>query len=146
MTGRTKLIIATVATAALLGVLNFVVNLNRPRIVGRAVSPEGVEMCVVQRFNWSGEPFFTTGFVYRKHGTNWGWLYYDHEDDYWGASRVVLDTNNRTAVFYRNGSPAVTFAWATEIYTLHRWNRTMTGAQDRLPVDWAPNQSPDRKR
>ena len=38
-----------------------------PRVVGRAVGPGAVEMVILQKCNWSGEPF-TTSFVYRKPG------------------------------------------------------------------------------
>jgi hypothetical protein len=90
-------------------------------------------MCIVQQCNWSGEPF-TTSFIYRKPGADWGWFYYDHQDWYWGRARVSLDPKARVAVFYRDNSPAVTFAWDTETYTLHRRNRTLTGAQGQVPA------------
>ena|SRR5690349_10425791 len=118
----------------------FLRHISGPRVVARAVSPDGVEMCIVQQCNWDAEPF-TTSFVYRKPGTGWGRFYFDHQDWYWGKSPVLLDTNKHTAVFYRAGCPAVTFEWATETYTLHRWNRTLTGAQDRLPMGWSPQMS-----
>ena len=143
MSNRTKIILVTsvagLVTAAL-GVRAFLRHISAPRIVARATSSGGVEMCIVQQCNWSAEPF-TTSFVYRKPGADWGWFYYSHEDWYWGASRVSVDTNASSAVFYRGSSPAVTFAWATETYTLHRWNRTLTGAQLRLPKGWSPGQS-----
>ena len=118
-------------------VISFLWHIDKPRIVARAVSPDGVEMCIVQECNWDGEPF-TTRFVFHKPGTNWGWFYYDHEDWYWRTGRVVLDTNSKTARFYRKGKPAVTFKWDTETYTLHRWNRTLEGAQSYMPAGWSP--------
>lgn len=115
-----------------LGIHRFVA----PRIVGRAVSPTGVEMCVIQKFNWSGEPF-TTSFVYRRPGTNWAWCYYDHEDLHWGMSPVVVDTNRGIATFYRDGRPALSFEWATEVY--RRGNTVWsTGAQQYYGPDWTP--------
>ena len=112
-------------------------QINSPRIIGRAVAPDGTDMCIVQRFNWSGE-LFTTSFYYKRPNDQWRWHYFDHQDDFWHSSRVTLDTNAQKAVFYRGNSPAVTFLWAEEIYTLHRRNQTVTGAQDRLPVGWSP--------
>ena len=144
MTGKVKLILAAAALAIVLGVLTFVAHLTGPRVVGQAVSPEGVEMCVVQRYNWSGEPF-TTSFVFRKPGKNWGWFYFNHQDSYWGNSRVVMNPSNQTAVFYRGTAPAVTFDWASETYTLHRRNQIVTGAQNRLPAGWSPKRSTDWK-
>ncbi len=110
-----------------------------PRIVSRAVAPDGTEMCIVQRFNWSPE-LFTTRFVYRKPGNPWGEFYFDHQDDFWASSRVTLDPATQTAVFFRDGAPAVTFAWSSETYTMHRWNRTLTGPQWTHPADWTPPQ------
>ena len=77
--------------------------------------------------------------VYRRPGGTWGWFYHDHQDGYWGSSRISLDTDRESAVFYRGNSPAVTFAWRAETCTLHRWGRTMTGAQGRLPAGWSPD-------
>lgn len=139
MSRRTKVVLATLAAFVLVSylVISFLWHIDKARIVARAVSPEGVEMCIVQECNWSAEPF-TTRFVFRKPGTNWGWFYYDHQDWYWRTGRVVLDTNSRTARFYRGNKPAVTFQWETETYTLHRWNRTIEGAQSYKPPGWNP--------
>ena len=97
-----------------------------PRVVGRAVTPEGIEMCVVQRLNWGEDPFFSTRFIYRKPGGVWKGFYYHHEDDFWSRSRATLDTNTQTAVFYRNNKPAITFAWRREEYVMHRRKDTNT--------------------
>ena len=132
---------ATIAVLAFLGfsyvVISFLWYIDKPRIVSRAVSPNGVEMVIAQECNWSGEPF-TTSFVFRKPGTNWGWFYYDHEDWFWRTGRVTLDTNSKTAIFYRGDRKAVTFQWDTEAYTLHRRNRTITGAQSYMAPGWEP--------
>ncbi len=130
------LVLLAVGTAIAL----FIHHVGRPRIIARAVASDGTEMCIVQQCNWSAEQF-TTSFVYRKPGTNWGWFYYDHEDGYWRKGRAILDTDQNTAVFYRGDAPAVTFKWDSETYTLHRWNRTMTNAQQWLPAGWSPYRS-----
>jgi hypothetical protein len=132
------LIILVVIVVAATGL--FCWHIRVPRIVARAVTPDGIEMCIVQQCNWSPEPF-TTSFVYRKPGTGWRWFYYDHQDNYWGGGRVLLDTNTHVAVFYRGSSPTVTFAWDKEIYTLQRINRTLTNAQEQLPAGWTPQMS-----
>jgi hypothetical protein len=92
-------------------------------VVGSVVAPDGTEMRIIQKFNWSAEPF-TTHFVFRKPGGTWRGFYYDHQDGYWRTSRATLDNNKSVAVFYRGSEPAVTFNWATETYTLHRLNKT----------------------
>ena len=137
---QARIVFGFIAVALVAGAAFFIRHISGPRVVGRAVAPDGTEMYVIQRCNWEVEPF-TTSFVYRRPGTNWGWFYFDHQDWYWGSSRVSLDNSNQVAVFYRDGLPAVTFAWTKEIYTLHRWNRTLTGAQERLPAGWSPGRS-----
>jgi len=137
---RALIVFGLLAVALIVSAALFVKHIRVPRVVGRAVAPDGTEMCIVQQCNWNAEPF-TTSFVYCRPGTDWGWFYFDHQDWYWSTSRASLDTSNQVAVFYRDGSPAVTFAWTREIYTLHRWSRTLTGAQERLPAGWSPDRS-----
>ncbi len=112
-------------------------NVVTPRTVASAVAPDGTEMRIVQWFNWSPE-LFTTRFVYHKPGGSWGEFYFDHQDDYWARSRVSLDPTAQVAVFDRDGAPAITFDWKSETYTLHRWKRTLTGAQWLRPAGWSP--------
>ena len=115
-------------------------HLDGPRVVARAVAPDGTEMEIIQRCNWSGEPF-TTGFYFRPAGaTRWGWFYVDHEDDYWSGrtSSTVVNTNEGKAYFYRRGELAATFDWASEEFHLVRLNRTSTGAQSWLADGQAP--------
>jgi len=128
-------IVALIVVAVLVGLL--IKHLNGPRIVAEAVAPDGTEMCIVQRCNWSGEPF-TTSFYYRKPGGPWGWFYFDHQDWYWGTGGVDLDPNQGVARIYRNGAVVVTFDWEKEEYTLLRLNRVQTGAQTWLPLGESP--------
>ena len=108
-------------------------SISGRRIVGRAVAPDGTEMCIVQQFGLETQ----TSFVFRKPGRPWNWFYYDHQDDYWAKSRVELNTNSGVAVFYRENSAAVTFDWWNEIYTLHRIGRVVTNSQPQIP-QWVP--------
>ena len=140
MKSPVRIILLVVAIALLLGGGFFFLHIREPRIIGRAVSADGTEMCIVQQCNWSIE-MFTTSFVYRKPGGPWGWFYFNHQDDYWNNSPATVDEKAGVAVFYRNGSPAVTFAWPTETYTLHPGDRTMTGAQWTKPQGWSPRMS-----
>ncbi len=139
MRNLTRLILILAAFAVAAAGVWLVWHIGGQRMIARAVAPDGTEMCLVQRCNWNAEPF-TTGFVVRKAGGAWGWFYYDHQDNYWSTSRVVLDTNAGVAIFYRGPAPAVTYDWNTEVYLLHRWQRTMTGAQGRMPPGWSPVQ------
>ena len=135
-----RTILMVIILAALLSLALLVRHLGRPRVITKAVTLDGTEMCLIQQCNW-GPELFTTSFVYRKSDANWGRFYYNHEDSYWRTGRVVLDTNMAVAIFYRDKKPAVTFQWDTETYTLHRFDRTLTGAQFNLPAGWTPDQS-----
>src|SRR5438046_2788393 len=126
---RTQILWVVVIVAAVIGIGLLPRAILGPRILARALAPDGTEMYMVQESSWKELPWFTTSFVYRKPGGAWGRFYYHHEDNYWSGGRVAIDTNAGVAVFYRRGSPAVTFAWGPDPYTMHRWNRTMTGAQ-----------------
>lgn len=110
-----------------------------PRIIVRIVTPDNVELCLIQQGARDFPPF-KTSFVFRKPGTNWGWFYYDHEDWYWRTAQITLDTNARVATIYRDGEPRVTFKWDTERFTLRRSDHfsASNGAQSRLPRDWEP--------
>jgi hypothetical protein len=131
-----RITIVGVVMGFLLSIGLFIRHINGPRVVGRAVAPDGTEMCIVQRCNWCGEPF-TTSFYIRKPGRGWGWFYFDHEDWYWGKSRVYLDTNNTIATFYRGKSAAIRFDWSTETYWRGQ-NAWATGAQSYM----VPGQNP----
>src|SRR5947208_1185720 len=61
----TPLALILLAFAFVLLIGWFIKHINGPRVVARAVAPDGTEMCIVQKCNWSGEPF-TTSFYYRK--------------------------------------------------------------------------------
>ena len=137
MRNRARVLIVIAAVLLPIGAAWFLSRTLSPRVIARAVAPDGTEMCILQRFNWSAEPF-TTKFFFRKPGSSWGAFYFDHQDDYWSDSRVVINPVTSVAVFYRGNSPAVTFDPATETYTLHRRNQTTVGAQWQMPAGWSP--------
>src|SRR6266536_3702370 len=94
----TRLALICFVFVLVLLIASFMKHINGPRVVARAVAPDGTEMCVIQKCNWNGEPF-TTSFYYRKPAGQWGWFYYDHQDWYWSAATVTLDTNAAVATF-----------------------------------------------
>lgn len=106
---------------------------GRTRIVARTVAPNGVELCVTQ---YGGVEGYYTSVYYRRPGSPWGWFYYDHQDLYWGTARVETDAARSLITVFRNGRPALTFDYDTETYTLLRWSRTITGAQEWKPPAW----------
>ena len=78
---QARIIFGIMATVVVVVVGSCVRHISAPRVVGRAVAPDGTEMCIVQECNWSAEPF-TTSFVYRRPGGQWGRFYFDHKDIY----------------------------------------------------------------
>jgi hypothetical protein len=130
-------LLAGVIVVSMVGVFR-IREMVRPRILARVSTPDGVEMCVIQKCNFSAE-MFTTSFLYRRPSDVWRWFYYDHEDGYWSASQVKIDPEKKVAVFLRDQQPAITFDWANEDYTLHRFRRT---DHQGSPADpgWSPEQ------
>lgn len=116
----------------------FIWHINGPRVVARAVAPDGTEFCVVQTCNWDLE-FFTTSCYYRKPGGQWGWFYYDHQDWYWRRGRAEVDAVAKRVSIYRDGRVTVTFDWESERFRLLRPDfpqREFTGAQEWMPAGW----------
>jgi hypothetical protein len=133
--------IALIALLLFLAVMSALIlrHNGRARIVAKAVAPNGIEIYLVQRFNWDlGEPF-TTGFHYRTPAGRWGWCYYSHQDSYWGAARVQWDEKTKHVTLFRDNKPAVTFDWETETYVLLRRNQTNVGAQTWAPAGTSPD-------
>jgi len=139
MRTRTKIIVATIGVVLVAAAVLFVRHIDGPRVVARAVAPDGTEFCVVQICNWDLE-FFTTSCYYRKAGGQWGWFYYDHEDWYWGHGRAQVDAAAKRISIYRGGRVTVTFDWESERYRLLRTDfpqREFTGAQELMPAGWS---------
>lgn len=118
-----------VASIAMLGL--FLWHIRKPRIVARAVTPDGVELRVIQGCNWDPEGFYTSVY-YRKPGSPWGWFYYDHQDIYWGSGRAEVNPQAKRITIYRAGRVTATFDWETERFVLLRQDcapRESIGAQ-----------------
>jgi len=137
---RNRWIVLSIALAGLIPVMVLFYRFVSPRILARAVSPDGVEMCLVQDFNWDGGEPFTTSFVFRKPGRPWGRFYAGHQDSYFVTAQVSLETNARVATFHVRTNPFVKFAWDSEAYWLKQGG-PITGAQWQLPSGWSPGQS-----
>jgi hypothetical protein len=139
MRTRTKIIATSIGVVLVIVAILFVRHIDGPRILARAVAPDGTEFCVVQTCNWDLE-FFTTSCYYRKPGGQWGWFYYDHQDWYWGRGRAEVDTAAKRISVYRGGRATVTFDWESERFRLLRTDfpqREFTGAQELMPVGWS---------
>ena len=145
---RLRTLIVIAAVVVLLVTILIVVSWRGPRVVARAVSPNGAEMFVMQEPNWFGDPWFTTRFVVRTADGVWNSYYYSHEDTYWwGPGRFVLETNASRAVVYRGTNAVIRFQWDTGIYQITRpyADGTSRPAQTREPESvsdsWMPRSS-----
>jgi hypothetical protein len=115
-----------------------------PRVVARAVTPDGTELCVVQEANPVFTEPFTTSVVYRKPGGTWGWFYYDHQDIFWRHGQTEIDPNAKRITILRGGRRTITFDWESETYTKwagQRADRIFKGAQRWFPAGWTVTNS-----
>ena len=108
-------------------------------IIARTVAPDGTDMCVVHKSNYSMEPY-TIGFYFKHPGQPWGWFYYEHEDTRWFRGSIELNAEGTTALIKRGWKTVATFDLTTDSFTIKRWNRTIQGAENWMPADWTPEQ------
>ena len=153
MSAPTKYVRICVAVALLTGAALAVwgihavwgfIHSGAPRVVARAIAPDGTELCVVQEANVIITEPFTTSVVYRRPGGGWGWFYYDHQDLYWSKGRVEVDARAKRITVFRGNKRTITFDWETETYRKwvgQRVERTFTNAQTWLPAGWAVTNS-----
>lgn len=125
---RKKILVASLLLAAVGVVLLFAITVSRPRVVARAVAPNGIEFCMVQRL---GEPF-TTSAYYRKPGGPWRGFYYDHEDDFWTGGPVEIDSAEKRLKVFRGAKLTASFHWEKEEFYHVGFHRVSTNA-DALP-------------
>ena len=60
----------------------FIVQPGPSGVVASLRLPDGSEYMIVQRCNWSTEPY-DVSFYMRSGGGQWGWCYIDHQADRW---------------------------------------------------------------
>lgn len=111
----------------------FVVRIARPRIVLHAMTPDGTEICIFQRFTGTTD-LFETSFYSKKPGKNWGWFYYNHEDLPWLSGRIELDTTNKTATIFRGSKAVARYDWSNDTFT-HFQRGTITKPES---SSWTP--------
>lgn len=95
-------------------------------------------MCVIQHYNWTlGEPY-TVSFYYRKPGKPWGWFYYEHEDTRWLSGEIKVNKDGNLAHILCAGREVARFQVPDESFTILRWNRSLSPAQEWMPPEWEP--------
>jgi len=115
------------------------------RIIGRTKAPDGTEMCMVQKFSGHWAEPYRVSFYYRRPGQDWGWFYYEHEDTRWWFGTIRLSADGKQAEIRRCVSPVAYFHLPNEAFTIVRWNRTIEGAQHRMPPGWEPEDELGRR-
>jgi hypothetical protein len=142
MPKRTAMVLLGVIIAGFSATALFAAHIWLPRVVARAVTPNGMELYIVQQPDGA---WFTTSFVYHKPGAEWRRVLCDHEADYWGNMRVRFDPSAHVVVFYHGGSPEVAFSWDTESCGSIDSNGVFTAYRHlppwRMPASWTPRMS-----
>ena len=106
-------------------------------ILARITTPEGIELCVIQKSNYSFEPY-TVSFYFKRPGQLWGWFYYEHQDTRWDSGSIELNSEGTVAIIKRGASTVAMFDLVTERFS-GKYN-TIQGAQLWLPVGWTPEE------
>jgi hypothetical protein len=104
--GRTKMGVIYSAPVAFLlivfivgvGTILFLVLPGGDKIIARATSEEGVEMCIAQKYR--SDPYNVT-FFRKRPGEEWGSFYYDHEDLRWLRGRIEINEDSSEALIYK---------------------------------------------
>lgn len=108
------------------------------RIIARATTPDGTEMCMLQRFSGEWTEPYRASFYYRRPGEQWGLFYYEHEDLRWWFGSIKVEADGKRAEIRRFVSPVAHFEVQREAFTIVRFNRTIVQAQRWLPAGWEP--------
>jgi hypothetical protein len=115
------------------------------RVVARAITLDGTELCVIQRPNPGSISMpFSTHVYFHKPGKQWEGFYYDHKDYYWDRAATEIDPVAKRITVFRHGKRAISFDWESEIY--RKWDgarvsRVFTNAELQLSASWTPEHS-----
>lgn len=109
-------------------------------IIARATTPDGVDLCVTHKSNYSIEPY-TVSFYFKRPNQPWGWFYYEHEDTRWFRGSIELNDEGTMAFIKRGRSVVATFDLTTDSFTIKRTNGTTQRAPKWMPEAWTPEQA-----
>jgi hypothetical protein len=98
-----------------LALLGMAAAMTRPRIVVLNDLPNGTRLAVFQQFNDPTEPFETS--VFSNRGSGWGWFYFDHQNTFWLAGRIEIDSSSQTALIYRGEQAVARYNWTNDKLT-----------------------------
>lgn len=126
----------------LLGTLALVFLLVMPGgdgVVARAVTANGIELCIAQEHTgYLGEPYYVSLYI-RKPKQNWEWFYVDHEDVRWFRSHIDVDEITGTALVKRNGrTPWLTYDLNTGVRRFLQTDRRDWAPGEPMPAGWEP--------
>ena len=112
-----------------------------PRTLAQVTAAGGTEFRLVQTPNHHLDEPFTTAIYCRKPRRNWGRVYYDQQDLYWGRARIQMDPVAKRITIFRCGKRVLTFDW--ESGACRKWeggvvDRTVTKPEIEMPDSWEP--------
>ena len=141
---KAKIVFLLLFVALLVAVGLWLKILATPGIVAQAVLPNGIQIYLVQTFNWNLGERFTTSFYCRATNGVWGWCYYNHQEDWPWRGRVELDHQLKRATIFQRDTPVIIFDWETQTYGRLRQKRTVNGAQPLETPHWrTPGWTPE---
>ena len=107
-------------------------------IIARAVSPDGVELCVTHISNYQIVEPYTIGYYIKRPGKRWGWITGSHEDGRWFSGSITFDDEGTFAHIKRDGLLKATFDLRTDTWQSVGVSGCIVGVQGWMPVGWTP--------
>jgi hypothetical protein len=96
---RTILTVAAVAFVGIFGIAFYYLGPGGTGVLSRLTLPDGSEFRLIQRYNYSPEPY-TIDFFFRLPNASWGWCYIDHQDSRWSAGRLQFNGAKKSVEVY----------------------------------------------
>jgi hypothetical protein len=99
-------------------------------VIGRLALADGTEFRLIQRFNWTGEPY-TVDFYVRSPDQPWGWCYIAHQDTRWKNGRLHYNTEKHSVEVYRGQELRAQYFTDKKTFALYaEWQRELPAPQE----------------
>jgi hypothetical protein len=96
---RAILTVAAVVFVGVFGVVFYYLGPGGTGVLSRLTLPDGSEFRLIQRYNYSTEPY-TIDFFFRLPNAPWGWCYIDHQDNRWRTGRLQFNGAKKAVEVY----------------------------------------------
>jgi hypothetical protein len=113
-----------VLTLLVLGAYAPIFYANAPlgnKLVAKATAPDGTEMVLFQKCNYSAEPYLTH-FYFRNPTGSWHSFQIDFEDTRWLSGRIECNTG--IATVYRGKAEVAQFDWSNSTFRMGHYVET----------------------